>query len=538
MEQKPQNRGSGSVTALLFFGFGAAAGILLAFSGLGFLQDSAALIATVFLAALLTILLVGVIIFALRRLIWQRLFGYAEVQIEEIATPLAQVTERAIAGDPLGATQAARDLVALVLARYAWISTRRWIIAALTGLIAAMAALAGTALLFKQNQLIEVQSGLLTEQNARIAEQTLLLQQDVQLAEAARNAALAVEITQIAAALGTAAEAANLGLPGNVINVLDPVTDLPRGLVLRITSLSRALKPYRYLDTGLRRGDITDAMRLAMQRRRADLPDSYAAMAAQYNWDEPLAETRLIDRPGSPERGQLLSTLIGGGVRELESLTVAGLDLSYAAMIEAEIGPLTAQLARLNWADFTGAYLTEVDLRGAWLENARFQRAVLRRVQFGRLDPEAVRKPLRAEDAPFVSALTGVDFRSASLIDCNFEGAWMLAADFDGALLAGVTLTGAGLGAATFRGAVVLVANFAGAVLKGSDWEGAVVFGADALTRLEAADVSGGFKAEDWRLEPMALADVMALPLVNATLDEAVVAEAGEAFRVRAQPAP
>lgn len=538
MEQKPQNRGMGGATSLLFFGFGAAAGVLLAFSGIGFLQDSAALIATVFLAALLTILLLGVIVYALRRLIWQRLFGYAEVQIEELANPLSAIAERAMVGDAPGAVQSARDLVALVLARYAWISTRRWIIAALTGLIAAMAALAGTALLFKQNQLIEVQSGLLAEQNARIAEQTLLLQQDVQLAEASRNAALAVEITQIAAALGVAAEAANADLPDPTLNVLDPLRDLPRGLVLRITSISRALKPYRYLDTGLRAGDPTDAMRLAMQRRRDALGESYAAMAAHYGWEEPSAETRLIDRPASPERGQLLTTLIGGGLRELEALTLAGLDLSYAALTEAEIGPLSAQLTRLNRADFTGAYLTEVDLRGARLENTRFSRAVLRQVQFGRLEADAVRPPMRASDAPFVSALTGADFRGAALLDTGFAGAWMLAADFDGALLEGADFREASLGAATFRGAVIITADFTGAGLKGSDWEGAVVFGEDALERLAAADPEGGFKEENWRVEPMTLADVMALPLVNATLEEAAVAAAGTPFRVRAQPAP
>lgn len=174
--QKPKAQSAGSgFNAILFFGFGIAAGILMAFSGFGFLEDSAALIATVFLAALLVVMVLGVILFAARRMIWARLFGFAEVQIEELANPLASVAERAIAGDPAGATTAARDLVALALARYSWVTARRWIIAALTGLIAAMAALAGTALLFQQNQLLAVQSGLLVEQNARITEQTTLL---------------------------------------------------------------------------------------------------------------------------------------------------------------------------------------------------------------------------------------------------------------------------------------------------------------------------------------------------------------------------
>ena len=84
------------LNAILFFGFGAAAGILLAYSGIGYLQDSASLIATVFLAAMIVILLLGVIIFALRRLVWERLFGFAEVQIEQFAAPLAKVADLAV----------------------------------------------------------------------------------------------------------------------------------------------------------------------------------------------------------------------------------------------------------------------------------------------------------------------------------------------------------------------------------------------------------------------------------------------------------
>ena len=125
-EPRVAARASGNgTTAVQFFGFGAAAGLLLAFSGIGYLQDSAALIATVFLAAMTVILILGLIIFALRRLVWQRLFGFAEVEIKQFATPLALVADRAIAGDGAGATLAARDLVALVLARYSGVATRR-----------------------------------------------------------------------------------------------------------------------------------------------------------------------------------------------------------------------------------------------------------------------------------------------------------------------------------------------------------------------------------------------------------------------------
>lgn len=539
MEQKPQSQGSGGVTALLFFVFGTAAGVLLAYSGIGFLQDGAALIATVFMAALFVVLLLGILVFALRHLIWRRLFGYAEVQIESFATPLAQVAERALAGDAPGATQAARDLVALVLARYAWISTRRWIITSLTGLIAAMAALAGTALLFKQNQLIEVQSGLLEQQNARIADQTLLLQQDVELAEAARNAGLAVQITEIGEALGALADALDKDQFQGGLFARDVPRDLPNSLVLRITALSRAVKPYRYLDLGLRPGDLTETTRLAMQRRRADLPETYAAMAAQYGWRDTDGAVRLIDRPQSPERGQLLMTMMLGGVRNLESLVLSGLDLSHAALTDATIVAVTAQTGLLTGADLSGSSLTAVDLRGARMENIRLRRTVLDRCLLGRLDGADLRPEMPEALAGTASSLVGADLEQAVIRDSSLAGASMLAANLDGALLLGADLSGASLGAATLRGTVVLNADFSGAFLKRSDWDGAVLFGADALQRLQAADPTGGFVASEWRLEPMTRAEVMDIPLVNLQLTEEQVAAAGEAFRVaRVQPLP
>ncbi|MGL6209028.1 MAG: pentapeptide repeat-containing protein, partial [Paracoccaceae bacterium] len=455
---EPQGRKSGGgVNAILFFGFGIAAGVLLAFSGVGYVQNSAALIATVFLSALMVILLLGVIIYAARRLIWTRLFGFAAVQMEELANPLTTVAERALAGDATGATGALRELVALVLSRYSWITTRRWIIASLTALIAAMAALAGTALLFQQNKLLEVQSGLLVEQNARISEQTALLAQDVQLAEASRNAQLAVEITEIAAALGevvdrTMKESAVATGTGadNPFNVLLP-GDLGRDLVLRITSVSRATKPYRFLDLGVRAQTLQDKLRIAVQRRRDELPNTYARFEAYNGWIDPAPTAQLIDRPASPERGQLLSVLIGAGVLNLEILNEAGMDLSHAHLPNADIVLMTAQGGRLDSADFTGSHLAGVDLGGAMLENARFHGCVITAASFATVTEEKLRPPYQPRNAPMTTRANGIDFRRAAVVDTSFANAQLLAANFDDSLLIGVDFSGASPALATFR---------------------------------------------------------------------------------------
>lgn len=536
--------GIGPWLGILVFGFGTAAGFLIAFSGLAFFEDSAGLVALVFLSALFVVALLGAMLFLARKPILRRVFGHAETEIERLARPLAQMAERTVERDAGGATKAASEVVSLALARYAWITARRWIIASLTALIAAMAALAGTALLFKQNQLIAAQSELLREQNGRIAEQTTLLTQDVQLAEAARNAALAVEITGIAARLGAALDATQgSGTAAQedrpLFNVIDPA-ELDRELVLRITSISRATQPYRFLDLGVRAQDPGDKTRRAMLRRRADLPATYERMAAAFGWPEEETANRLIDRPASPERGQLLSVLLGAGVHNLERLNLAGLDLSFAYLPNADIALLTGLGTRLSYADLSGSYLTEVDLGGAALENARFRGAQFRRSTFAVVPQERTRAPYLPENAPYSTFLAGADFDRSVQFGTDFSGAILTAASFDGAVFLGGRFDAAALGAATFRGAVLIGTGFAGAELKSADFDGAILFGRDVLADLTAAAAPGSFVAGRYRAEPVSLDEVMAINAVYQNLEQAEVeaaAAGGRPFRlVRVQP--
>ena len=528
------------VMALLMFGFGAAAGLLLAFSGFGFLEDSGAIIVTVFMSALVVVAVLGVILLAFRRRLWIKLFGVAETQLEMFAAPLARVAENALDRNPGGATAAARELVQLVLARYSWLTARRWLIASLTGLIAAMAALAGTALLFKQNQLLAVQSELLREQNLRIQEQSGLLAQDVQLAEAARNAALAVEITNIAAMVGKVAERTRAAMnaatsdSGDALRQVDrftpmvndlDATELGQELTLRIVSASRAARPYLFLDLGYRAEDSDDKIRVAMTRRRGDLPQTYASLAAARGWQDQSSQNQLVDRPASPERGELLRVLIAGGVRNLEPLNFSGLDLSFAYMQDAEIAMLTAQGALLSYADFSGSHITEAALGGAYLENARFRNCRIERSSFADVTAGQVRPPYRPEDAPAPSFLAGADFAGSVLVDVDFTEADLLAANFDGALMVRPDFANAVLGAATLRGAVLMAPHFDGAYLKSVDFDGAVVFGDGFLEQLRQTALPESFIAARYEVVPLTDAEVMAVTIVYVTLEPEEVAE-------------
>jgi uncharacterized protein YjbI with pentapeptide repeats len=525
----------------LIFVFGIAAGFLIAFSGLGFLQDSGSIIISIFLIVLSVVAIIGLLIFLFRHTIMTRLFGVAETQIELFADPLSRVAEGAVARDPEKATLAARDLAQLALARYTWLTTRRWIIASLTGLIAAMAALAGTALLFKQNQLIEVQSRLLSEQNQRIVEQTGLLAQQVELAEAQRNAALAVEVTQIAAALGQIADQAQ-NQDGNtqsgliqMTNLIDPLTQLPGTMILRVVAASRAMQPYRFLDSGLHSGNDNDKSRQAMLRRRADLPETYDRMAEAFGWTDDAGQKQLISRPASPERGQLMTALFLSGIRRFEVLNHFGLDLAFAYLPDSDLILLTLQGARLSYADFTGSHISGCDFGAAYLENTRFTAARIDNTSFASVPGKNANPPYPSIEGTYQTYLAGADFDQSVLVDVDFSGAYLTATTFRAATLMRPVFQNADLGAASLAGAVLIAPIWDGAYLKSTDFSGAIVFGEDALAQIAAKAAPGTFVASRYALEPIDMAEVMKVRTVQNTYYDQDILDVtkGKPFRVK-----
>ncbi|MCC5987534.1 MAG: pentapeptide repeat-containing protein [Pararhodobacter sp.] len=519
--------------SVFFFAFGIAAGFLLAFAGLGFLEDSAGLIASVFLIALLVIVLAGIIVFLMRHTLMEKVFGIAEAQMEMFAGPLTGVAEGAAARDPDRAINSARRFLQLALARYAWLATRRWIMTSLTALIAAMAALAGTALLFKQNALLGEQnllftqhSALLAEQNERLSQQSgLLLQQnellsqDIELAEAARNAALIGEVIAIAAALGETAnvvmqqdESLQAGGSSSALAGagLDPANDLERSLIFRIIATSQALRPYRFLDLGVSQMEPDDILIAAMERRRHDLPGTFSAMTAQTGWQERAGPAPLVDRPASPERGQLLRAMVENGLRRTDLLSWYGLNLSHAHAPGINLTNVSLQLAHLDFADFSGGDVAGTDFAGAALNMARFRAAQLLRSRFASPEAGTLNLPLGPDETRWsFTRLSGADFSRALIRQSDFSRVHALAASFDGAFLDEVDFSGAALSAATFRGAVLISPRFDGAELRSIDLDGAYLFGDDPLAELERIAAPESFYPGRYRAEPVGYAEAV-----------------------------
>ncbi len=497
--------------AIFFFAFGIAAGLLLAFTGLGFLENSASAIAGVFLFVVLAVGLVGLIIFALRHRIMERLFGITEAQVELFAGPLTGVAEGAAERDPVRAIQSARRLIQLALARYAWLATRRWIMTSLTALIAAMAAFAGTALLFKQNSLIEAQTVLLAEQNQRIGQQNQLLEQQTRLAElqielveAARNAELAIEVNAVAALLGAAADHAAQARgatladgPAGLIPIIDPARDLPRSTIFRVVSLSQGMRPYRFLDGGHAALDPDERLRQALSARREDLPLLWQRIVAQTGWRDPAQGPQLVDRPASPERGHLLRVMVQSGLRELDLLNHFGLDLSQAYAPGLDLLLVSARQARLSGADLSHAHLREVELAGAVLDTVRFVGSTLNGVRMAADAGGAMPGLLPAAN------VSGADFSGALLVGSDLSGVEALGAILDGATLVGVNLAGASLGAARLRGAVLADVSMEGADLRTIDLDGAIMFGPEPLGALAATAQPGTFRADRYLSHPL-----------------------------------
>lgn len=426
--------------------------------------------------------------------------------MDRFAGPLTNVARYAARQQVEEATDAARDLAELVLARYAWVSARRWLVATMTGLIAAMAALAGSALLFQQNQLLRDQSGLLAEQTERLNEQNILLSQEIALVEAERSTSIVPEILDIGSGLGQ--EVARLKKDGRESPVYFD-HELSIELRARIAAATVAARPYRYLNNLQERQSDEELTIIALERR-ADLPPSVQKVIddardaeAAVNRDIPTGV--LIDRPVSPERGQILNLLYNLQVLSTETLTSEGADFSFAELRMQSFGSMSLRGAQLRYSDFSRVQVLHVDFRAANLEQARFVRGVVANSNFGSFPGDQAVPPFTPD--PLVdlryTSMSGVNFTGTVLNDNNFGDAHALGANFDYALIANCDFTGADLAGATFRNAVIGPNVFAGANLLHADFDGALVFDESFIAAITKAAGENLFDGEIFELEPV-----------------------------------
>ncbi|WP_172299196.1 pentapeptide repeat-containing protein [Pseudoruegeria sp. HB172150] len=537
----PRRRSYSASLGLLIFSFGTAAGFLLAFAGLGVVEESVGILLLVFLCILMFIAAFGLMIYVFRKPLLKRVFGFAETQLELFATPLSNVARGAVDRDSKRAVDAAQELVHLALARYAWLSTRRWVIGSLTALIAAMAALAGTAMLFRQNELLKDQTATLIVQNEMFREQTdtltaqstkidtqiALADLSVQLAEAARNAELAASIVEITGELAREVSDASavylqdsVAAPEDNVALLDPEKDIDLGLVVRIVSASQAAKPYRYLDLGVREQDASAMLWQAAERRSEELPSFWSNVK---DWHAVSAKPELIDRPASPERGQLLMSMVAAGIHDFERFNALQLDLSFASARGVRLFLCSLQVAQLRFADLSYATIRETDFGGAYLENTRFRKAVIRETSFARVSEDALSPYFLVDGAAFPTSLAGADFSGAFLRAIDYQGAESMLAVFDQGALIDIDFKGAALSGSTFRGAVLIGTSFDDAQLFKTDFDGAIVAGEDFLEIVATDAYPGSFDPAHYAMEPVDLDSAMQVEAFGLQVDPAEI---------------
>lgn len=497
-------------TGVLLFVLGFALALPLATIGWNFFADHVGFVAAVVFSLVFILLLVAGLIVLYRRWIWTQLFRTTEVRLQAFARPLADVARHAASNQVSEAVEAAQTFAQVALARWAWVSTRRWLIASITALIAAMAALAGTALLFRQNE-------LLVEQISRLDRQNALITAQLELADAQRAAGLMAELTAIANGIEAATSA---GAPDAPAPAILDAKDLPVTLQARIVAASLAARPYRTLD---RTGEPPDR---EAARRRPDLPQLAAAMAA---FPLPPDDARLTERPVSPERGLILLLLYHSAIVKTQALHLKGADFSSAVMTDARLAHADFSSANLVRADFSRTDLDTVNFIDAFLQGAWFRDAVIRNTVFSKLPAATGGQPEGDAEAFHLTNAAGADFSAAFLQRTSCAALQGTLARFDGALLHGVSFAQAALDGATFRNAILLDVDFTAASLKSVDFDGAVVIGEDWLQRVASAAAAGTIKPERFRLVPVGEAEVRAIGIVNGNLGvrvpEDVIAE-------------
>jgi len=315
------------------------------------------------------------------------------------------------------------------------------------------------------------------------------------------------------------------GLPQTIdswaamVPVLDPLVDLGPSVIMRITAVSRAAKPYRYLRSDLTSGNDADMIRVAMQRRREELPQAYAGSASIFGWQEPPDTIELIDRPLSPERGQLLEALVRSGVYEMDVLNFFGLDLSFAQAEGMRLANMSSQNSILSYANFDRAQIVECDFRGGALENTRFRGARVERTAFDAISAEEAKGGYDAPGFVFYTSLAGADFSDAFLRDVGFSQVNAMAVSFDRAALDRVDFSGAALAATTFKNAALLNVKFEGTALQSVDFDGAFVFEGDFLEQLGEIAAPGSFRSDRYILEEAHIEDVMQVRSVFTVLE-------------------
>lgn len=374
-------------------------GLLAVMFVLGYLPISLSFVMGVFVALFLLVVFLFIGLTWYREALIKKLFGKSvefDTVVDEAQQTLHSITDEVTDNLLVGVSDANKEKIKTVAPRainfILWSRVRNWGLQIAITVFVAIGGLMGSILLFQQNKLLE-------KQNIKIDTQ-------IALEESNRRSALVVMMS----------------------NIMDKVDDelrerdkagekriLSPQLVGRIAALSQSFKPYRFLE-----GDT------------------------------------LIEKPYSPERGQLLLALANSGIDTLgldilyrkttfkraylKGASMKNLYLKGVELFDANLNHAQLDTTNLQRADLRGAKLHKVHLRVADIRAARFEHANL----FGANLREANARSARFESADLsnafcvVASFQSAHFDYADLRNADFSHSTLSYLDFEGSDLYGV----------------------------------------------------------------------------------------------------
>ncbi len=360
---------------------------------LGFLIYWSLDVITVYSETIFNILIVVAILFAVilllfvwfRNSIIKRFFG-KDIEFNSILNDTREtiqlISENVTATLPIETEKKEKiKIFAPKLINYIlWSNFRNWGLRIFTSFVLGLGGIVTTILILNQNKLFE-------NQNKRIEQQTHLIEADRRSAQIFIMGEVLSDINK------------ELNDSKNTKRILSNT------LIGRIKSLSRAMKPYRYLQ-----GDS------------------------------------LISKPLSPERGQLLISLLESVIDStfFRERILRECDFSYADLSNADLSFEFLGGVDFNNADFSDATLIKTNFDKAIMTNSNFEGAELIEAKM----KEAI--------------ISGSNFKFTNLSNANLTGADLLSTNFQDAILDSTNLLEVNLRGASLKHAYFVPANIEG----------------------------------------------------------------------------
>lgn len=309
---------------------------------------------------LLLVFLISFFVIYYKERILNFIFSTTKTHVDEVLAPIPKLIDAYQKKDGTKMQKEGLEIFKMAYAKYSWLKMRGFIINSTMALFVGFGGLLGVFMIFKQNDLIESQNKLLTNQNKQVEAQT-------QLSEANRRSSLVFLMS----------------------NIMDKIDQEIRDDSIYQDSLHlpSVLKVKAILDDSIKyftRKKIDSLQKLLPKKQLSfQLEARIIALSNSLRPYKSMEGDSIIKKPLSPERAQLLISLIGSGIvlknilkrasfdgadlrdADLSGTNLNGISLSGANLSRADLRQANFKKVNLQAGNLTAAYLVGANLKGA-----------------------------------------------------------------------------------------------------------------------------------------------------------------------------